>query len=205
MELNKLQQRTYEVILKTYGERTKGYESEIKQIIITTSNLMSEMFKNKDIGESITKTYYDSCLKNVRILYDILEIIKPNENVLEDEKTIYFILIMYCQQCEAISFLFKDFVHKYINKSYTTMGDFVLVFKRKYPQYLDELFNKRFIPQLRNAVSHNQVVLDNTQKIIQYPEKSEIITLTFHQVVNLYDTLMMIYLAIVIELTQPRA
>ena len=240
MELNEIQQKTYEFLVKVYGDRTKGHEEDIKSIIVITSNLISEMYKNGDIGNFITKEYTASCLQNVRILYDIFEIIKPSEKIIEDEKSVYFILIMYCHQCEALSFLFKNFISKnakavYLklddvekwlknnkrktvrpsdiaeilnriekNKDTTTLQDFISVFNNKYPKYSKQLFKGRFIPELRNAVSHNRLKMDKDEKTITFYINSKPQTLTFIDIVSLYDTLMMIYFAIVIELTQPR-
>lgn len=241
MQLNDVQQKTFNFIIKVYGNRTKGHEDDIQEIITTTSNLISEMQSNGDLGNFITKEYSDSCLKNGDLLYDILERIKPKEKILEDENTVYLILIMYYHQCEALSFLFRDFVSKYAkaiavkpkdiekwqkrkkrkmirldeikkllnninkNKESITLQDFISVFNQKYPEYSKKLFEGRIIPPLRNAISHNRLTIDSKEKIVSFYYNSKEIKITFVKIFDLYDTLMMIYLAIIIELTQPRA
>lgn len=78
---------------------------------------------------------------------------------------------MYCHQCEALRFLFRDFISQTLNKKgHISMTDFISAFNKKYLTYSKELFCDRFIPELRNSVSHNNIFVDNEEKIIQYHE-----------------------------------
>lgn len=235
--LNNLQQGTYNFFVKVYGGRVKGHEEDIKEIIVTASSLIEDMDKNGDIGNFITEEYKD-CLKNVEILYDILDIVKKDRNMLKDKTVIYFVLIMYVHQCEALRFLFKGFIAKNIkaiclpfekaqdwfdkkerkmirleeikgilntmekSEDSTTLQDFITAFhSKKYKIQSRILFKKRIMPPLRNAVAHNRLKIDEGKEVVQYYDNKKLVTIKFADVIGLYDTIMMIYYAIVIELT----
>jgi hypothetical protein len=199
IKLNIKQQETFNFFIDGFGSRTNGHENDIKKIILNASNLIDTMITNADL-RNINKDKLQNCNNNMNLVYEIFKKITADEqDPTSKPYIIYFMLIMYSHWCESLCSLFKDTISQYYNhKKCIYLSDFEKYFSKKYTLQYNELFERRLIRPLRNAIAHNSLKIDSQNKTIEFynPKKQKFDKLKFTDIVCLHDTFTMIYFCI---------
>src|SRR3989344_7197352 len=133
--LNINQQETFNFFVRGFGSWTNKHENEIKNIILTTSNLIKNMEANGDLNHESIRNNLLNCQDNIRLLYDeIFEKIKPTneQDIFNEPSNIYFMLIMYSHWCESLRYIFNESIlEHYPKKKYISLHYFKKFFSEK--------------------------------------------------------------------------